>query len=544
MTALSKGTLFVNAQVYCPSVPFASAVLVQHGVITWVGDASGANVHRELAESVIDCKGHFLAPAFVDAHVHATSTGLLLDGLDLTEVSDSKQLLELLSQYAAHQRGGTIIGHGWDQSRWQNQELPSRREIDQATWGSVVYLSRIDVHSALVSSALIAQVPESMQMDGFSDFAVSARAHGALRSNALTQVSPTRRGRAQQAFAHHVLTKGIASVHEMAGPHISSKADARLLAELTRENIGPHMFIYWGELYTDGGIESARELNAIGAGGDLFIDGAIGSRTAALHEDYTDALGSKGSLYLDAAQVSGHVQACVTAGIQSGFHVIGDRGMQTVLDGFIRATQIVGESAVRRGRHRLEHSEMISDDQLRVIQQLNLTTSMQPLFDALWGGPHGMYSARLGDRSLSMNRWGSLLNQGSGVCFSSDCPVTDVNPWAAIHASMFHHNPLERITARAAFSAHTRAGWRALGHAFDNHGVIAVGAPADLALWVANEFDVQVPDTRITQWSTDPRSATMPLPYLGNATSFEEPMCVLTSVSGEIRFCHKDFDGI
>lgn len=536
-------TLFLNAQVYCPSVPFASSLLVQDGVVTWVGDASGANVHRELADSIIDCRGHFLAPAFVDAHVHSTSTGLLLDGLDLTQVESRGDLLDLLSQYARVRKGGTIIGHGWDDSHWLDQQLPSRQEIDQATWGSVVYLSRIDVHSALVSSALLAQVPDAMSMDGFSKHAVTAQAHAVLRSHALGHLTLEQRERAQRAFTNHALTRGIASFHEMAGPSISSWEDARMLINRSAEGIGPQVFAYWGQLSSEGGIEAALELGAVGAGGDLFIDGAIGSRTASLFQDYSDSPGTAGVLYVNEEQVAAHVNDCVNAGLQAGFHVIGDRGMQTVLEGMRLAASRVGISQFTQGRHRLEHAEMITDDQLVLIQELNITSSMQPLFDSLWGGPDGMYSARLGDRSFSMNRWASLLNQGSAVCFSSDCPVTDVSPWAAIHSAMFHHDPRERITARAAFSAHTRAGWRALGRNFDDHGVIQAGAPADLALWACDQLEIQVPDSRISQWSTDPRSATAPLPYLGDAQTFLEPYCLLTMVSGDIRYANDEFDG-
>ncbi len=107
--------LYVNANVYSPTVPFATALLVQDGVVVWIGDASGAEVHREIAHEIIDCGGSFLSPAFVDAHVHATSTGLLLDGLNLSMVQNSHQLLELLSEFAKHRRGDVILGHGWDE---------------------------------------------------------------------------------------------------------------------------------------------------------------------------------------------------------------------------------------------------------------------------------------------------------------------------------------------------------------------------------------------------------------------------------------------
>lgn len=539
----NSSVLFVNAHVYCPSIPFATAVLVQSGVITWVGDASGAHVHREIADKLIDCNGYFLAPAFVDAHVHATSTGLLLDGLDLSEVRNKVELLDLLSKFSRTRKGDTVIGHGWDETQWGHTDLPSRQEIDRATWGSVVYLSRIDVHSALVSSALVAQVPQSRNQPGYSTSAVSAHAHETLRSHALNFLSREHRIRAQEAFLTHVLRHGIASVHEMAGPTISSESDASSLIEVASVNTSPRVFVYWGQLAEHGGIEVAKRLGAVGVGGDLFVDGAIGSRTAALMSDYLDAPGESGRLYLDENQVASHTLACVREGLQTGFHVIGDRGMQTLLNGLKIAADSLGTAELSRGRHRLEHAEMIEDYQLPTIRELNLTASMQPLFDASWGGEDGMYNKRLGVRYSNLNRWATLLEQGLGVCFSSDAPVTEVNPWAAIHAAMYHHNPTQRITARAAFSAHTRGGWRALGHNFDHRGVIEVGAPADLALWLVEDYGVQVPDSRVVQWSTDARSATPPLPHLGDSNDFVEPQCLLTMVEGDIGYINPIFAG-
>ena len=112
---MSKRTLITNAAIYAPSVPFATAMLIDGEEIAWIGDHSGAEVHRELADTVIHAQGHFLAPGFVDAHVHATSTGIMLSGLDLTQVKNKTQLLDLLSDYAKHLNGATVLGHGWVQ---------------------------------------------------------------------------------------------------------------------------------------------------------------------------------------------------------------------------------------------------------------------------------------------------------------------------------------------------------------------------------------------------------------------------------------------
>lgn len=536
-------TLFVNAHVYSPSAPYSTALLVQDGRISWVGDSSGAEVHRELAATVIDCHGQFLAPAFVDAHVHATSTGVLLEGLDLSMVRNSTELLDLLSRFARLRKGDTIIGHGWDESNWSDPSLPSRAEIDRASWGSVVYLSRVDVHSALISSALAGVVPNLNNLDGYSENVVKQDAHGAVRLHVLGNMSSGLRQRAQEAFATHALSRGIGSVHEMAGPTISSRSDAQSLLRMSRHGFGPTVYLYWGQLAQDGGVEVAHELQAHGLGGDLFVDGAIGSRTAYMTQDYADDLGNSGCGYLDSEAISQHLVHSAESEFHTGFHVIGDQAMLDVMRGIQKASEIIGVDQIKHRRHRLEHAELIDADNLALMKEFNLTASMQPLFDAFWGGRGGMYHQRLGPRSLAMNQWTSISASGCLVCFSSDSPVTPMSPWQGIKAAMYHSNQSERMTARAAFSASTRAGWRALGPQYDGLGVITEGAPADLVLWEVGEYAVQVPDTRITQWSTDPRSATVALPALEESAS-DEPQCLVTMIAGEIRYQDSEFDGV
>jgi predicted amidohydrolase YtcJ len=538
---MSKRTLITNAAIYAPSVPFATAMLIDGEEIVWIGDHSGAQVHSELADTVINADGHFLAPGFVDAHVHATSTGIMLNGLDLTQVKHKDQLLDLLSDYAKHLSGATVLGHGWDETNWSDSALPTRSEIDRATWGSVVYLSRVDVHSALVSNSLIAQLPESRALAGFGEGPVTQLAHGALRTFALSSITASQRSKAQETFFTHALQQGIVSVHEMAGPQISSHGDARSLRELSNQPNMPHLAIYWGELLNEQSLQIINDLNAIGAGGDLFIDGAIGSRTALLHSPYTDDQESYGAAYLTAEAVAEHLIACTKAGIQGGFHVIGDRACEIAIHGASIAATQTSEAEFKRLRHRLEHAEMLANHHIEIMRTLGMSASMQPLFDAWWGNPGGMYATRLGERSQDMNRWGSLHAHGTAVCFSSDSPVTPNTPWNAVHAAMHHHNPAERITGRAAFAAHTRGGWRALGPQYDSHGVIEVGATANLATWVVADYQVHVPDSRLTQWSTDPRSATVPLPSLGEADSPEIPRNVCTIVKGEIAYLHDNF---
>ena len=150
-----------------PDHPAATALLVRGGPIAWVGDRRRPPADGD-ADEVVDLAGALVTPAFVDAHVHATSTGLALTGLDLTGAASLADCLRRVEDAGRRARGGVVLGHGWDETTWPEHRPPTRQELDRASYGGVVYLSRIDVHSAVVSSALLAAAPEARGQDGWS----------------------------------------------------------------------------------------------------------------------------------------------------------------------------------------------------------------------------------------------------------------------------------------------------------------------------------------------------------------------------------------
>lgn len=518
--------------IYSPAHPFSTAMLIDGDTIAWIGEDTAADVHREAADVVVDLGGAFVAPGFVDAHVHATSTGLAVDGLDLTGAASADSVLTAIRTFVREHSDTVILGHGWDETAWADPRPPSRADIDTAAEGRAVYLSRIDVHSALVSSSLATACPGVDLLAGWSPTGpVSRQAHHRMRDHALGSISPEQRERAHRALRRVAAQHGIVAVHEMAGPSISSMEDLDQLLRLADGEPGPLVAGYWGQLAEQGGIEVARQLGAVGVAGDLFIDGAIGSHTACLHQPYTDEPGSTGTCFVDVEQVFSHVVAATQAGLQAGFHVIGDAACAIVTQGMRRAADHLGASAIRAAGHRLEHAEMLSDDDIAALVEFGITASMQPVFDALWAEPGGMYEQRLGrERAGAMNRFADIVAAGGMLAFSSDAPVTDIGPWAAVRAAMHHSNPAQSISARAAFSAHTRGGWRAVGES--GAGVLAPGAPAHLAIWRAQHLDVQAPDARISGWSTDPRSGTPALPVLAPGDPL--PECLATVVAGTV----------
>jgi predicted amidohydrolase YtcJ len=515
-------TLYRRGRVRSPVDPFATALMADGDTVAWVGQEAAADALRP--DVTIELHDAWLAPAFVDAHVHATSTGLALTGLDLTGVTSLAQALRLLADHCRQARGGVVLGTGWDETLWPEGRAPTAAELDRASFGGVVYLARTDVHSAVASSALLAACPEARALPGFAgDGLVRQEAHHVVRRRAQEAITAAQRRAAQRVALDRAATLGIACVHECGGPDISGEEDftALLAADHPVERIG-----YWGELHA---VERARALGAIGAAGDLFVDGALGSRTACLQADYADAPG-RGHGYLDADQVRDHVVACTRAGLQAGFHAIGDEALERVAEGLRAAAQALGPTEVRTQRHRVEHVELVRPEQVATFAELGVVASVQPVFDARWGGPDGMYAQRLGGtRAGAMNPFAAMARAGVALALGSDSPVTSLDPWGTLRAAVRHRTPGSGLSARAAFSAHTRGGWRAARR--DAEGVLVPGAPATFAIWeVAGELVVQTPPEAIAGWSTDERAGVSGLPDL----DAPDPRCLRTVVRGHL----------
>ncbi|MEU2496343.1 amidohydrolase [Streptomyces sp. NPDC007883] len=522
-----RTVLLRGGEVHSPADPFATAMVVERGHIAWVGSEGAADAFASGVDEVVDLEGALVTPAFVDAHVHTTATGLALTGLDLSAAATPAEAAERIRAYAdARPADRVLIGHGWDASRWPERRPLGRDELDRLTGGRPLYLTRIDVHSALVTTAMLDLVPAVRGMDGFRDGEpLTGEAHHAVRSAAHATVSPEQRAEAQRAALRHAASLGIGTVHECGGPDISSEDDFTGLLKTAADEPGPRVVGYWAD--TD--VERARGLGAAGAAGDLFADGSLGSHTACLHEPYADAPHT-GVAHLDAAAVAAHVTACTEAGLQAGFHAIGDRAIADVVEGVRAAASALGLARIRAARHRVEHVEMLTPETVAAFAELGLTASVQPAFDAAWGGDAGMYAQRLGvERARTLNPYAALLRAGVPLAFGSDSPVTPVDPWGTVRAAAFHRTPEHRISVRAAFTAHTRGGWRAVGR--DDAGTLVPGAPADYAVWRTGELVVQAPDDRVARWSTDPRSGTPGLPDLTPGNPL--PECLRTVVFGQ-----------
>jgi predicted amidohydrolase YtcJ len=514
--------IFVGGRVYAPDHPGATAVVIDGDLISYVGSDEAA---RRLAaeHTEIDLRGALLTPAFVDAHAHLIQTGQVMAGLGLHDVRSRDDAVQRVATYARHHPDvQVIIGHGWDERAWPEPMPPTRTELDRAASGVAVYLSRVDVHSAVVSSTLLDQLPDVSKAIGYRpDGLLTREAHHLCRGSLDRLFTDQQRRSAARAALRAAAAQGVATAHELGGPHLGPIEDLTRVREAATE-LGMGVASYWGELATEPTIEWAQRAGVAGLAGDLCVDGAIGSRTASLREPYADAE-TCGARYLSEQQIADHVIACTRAGLQAGFHCIGDDAVAAAVSGLRQAAATLGIRPIRAARHRLEHVEMISEADIATLAELGVVASMQPAFDAAWGKPEELYEQRLGpSRAQAMNRLGTLQRSGVPLALGTDSPVTPLTGWATVRAAVQHWQPAERLSVASAFDAATRGGhWAAFA---DNSGTIRVGAVASLAVWDVGDGGMEGP---------------APLPQLDAGAL---PTCVATISVGRLIYQSERFE--
>ncbi|WP_026306695.1 amidohydrolase [Smaragdicoccus niigatensis] len=512
--------LLIDGRIYSPSSPGATAMAVTDGVIVWLGsDRPGLALHPDA--EVIRLEGAFVAPAFVDAHVHTTSFGLTRTGIDLSVARNREECLSLLRNAASD----VVWAQGWDDSAWPDSGPLTQAEVDGAVGDRVAYVPRIDGHSAIASRALRSTVdgdlPEGM---------LTADDHHRVRVIAQTLLSVEQRTEARTAALDLAASRGVVSVHECGGPKIGGLIDFR---ETLTFDHGVNVYGLWGQAVETA--EEARmvlaETGAAGLAGDLFVDGSIGSGTAALSEPYSDCPHSTGTRYLSDDAVRQHIRACTEACVQAGFHAIGDAAIGAVTRGFEAAIEEFGSAAVAACHHRVEHAVMIAEEHIRVLALAGVIASVQPGFEHAFGGANGSYARRIGaDRARAVMPFAPMVAAGIPIAIGSDAPVTPLDPWAAVKAAVNHRTPGFAISPRAAFGGATRGGWRAAGVRDGVSGTLVPGAPASFAVWEPTELIVSTPKDAVQRWSTDPRSLVPPLPPLG--ADSVAPRCLRTVRAG------------
>lgn len=486
-------TMFHGGTIRTVEVARRGAVLVEDdrvaGVFGIEDDPQPPAVERSL-----DLEGGVLTPAFCDPHVHLPATGLYELGMDLRGERSADRILGAFRHRAS--RGEVLFGGNFEDPL----DAPLLAEdLDAVVGEREALLTRADMHSCIVSSALLQHL-NLAEVPGV-DRSESGSPTGYLREHAASEAFrwfESRLGRRQQMDAVRVAagkaySKGVAAVHEMFVVEWRGWSSY----ETFREAIEPLSLKVLTYLGTDE-VDRVRDLGMTRIGGDWFLDGSFGSRTAWMQEPYVSppppGSGPTGISYRSDEEVFEFFLAAQRAGLQTGVHAIGDAAIEQCLKTWERVAAEEGLHAVRSLGHRIEHFECATDAQIERAAGLSLRASVQPAFDAFWGGPDGLYAGCIGwERASRMNRFRTMAAaRGLTVGAGSDSTVTPMDPFLQMKALRTHHLPDERMDGAAALDLTTRSA-HALAADDGPHPDIVTGAKADL-VWLSSDPATTAPE--------------------------------------------------
>lgn len=436
------------------------------------------------ADRIVDLDGGTLIPAFCDAHAHLPATGLQAAGMDFRGEKSAGKIMEAF----ARARSGDGVLYGGNFEDPLDRPL-TRGDMDKAVGAEPAMLSRADMHSCVVSSALL----EKLSLDdiGGVDRDEDGVPTGYLRERAASEawrwfdanLPPRKQKEAVLTAVDLAYSKGIGRIHEMFVVEWRGWDSLHVFME-TVSDIALDVSPFVGTMDVD----RIKELGLPRIGGDMFLDGSFGSHTAWMSEPYTSAPpnGSTptGIGYRDDDDLFDFFFRSQEAGLMTGVHAIGDAAIEQAIATWEKVAEKVGIETVRGLGHRIEHFECATDDHIARAANLGLGASVQPCFDRYWGGPQGLYSERIGwERAAMMNRFRSMLDAGLVVGAGSDSTVTPLDPFLQMAALREHHLEEERVGPRVALMLHTYGGHALMrGAGAQNLGAIEAGRRADLAV--------------------------------------------------------------
>jgi len=471
------------------------------------------SIKASTANERVNGEGATLLPGLIDAHGHVTSYGKALSAVDLVGSASKVDAADRVRAYIDANPGREwILGRGWNQVLWPGKQFPDRAALDAISGDKVVALNRIDGHAMWVNSRALELAgisrntpdPEGGQIIRDAD----GRATGVLIDNAMTLVEQIMPPDSDADMREYALT----AMRDLARYGLTSVHDAGITAQevrayqALREEQAMPIRIYAMLSVLDPANDSYLREGPLLDPQDMLVvrsvkisaDGALGSRGAALFEDYSDEPGQKGLLLVNSEQLDHHMGRSMAAGYQVCIHAIGDLANARVLDYFEAMIKRYDNRALR---HRNEHSQIIRPQDIPRFAQLGVVASIQPTHAT---SDKNMAGDRLGeDRLDGAYAWKKLLDSGAHLAGGSDFPVESPNPFFGLHAAVTRQSqdnepaggwlPEEKLNRYQSLSLFTEwAAWAA--HQENVIGRLLPGYAADFILVQDDYFRVPAPD--------------------------------------------------
>ena len=504
----SPDIIFVNGDIYTQAQPArAQAIAVREDRIVALGSNAEIQKLKGSQTKVVDLSGHFVMPGFNDAHVHLASGGFEKLNVNLVGTKSLQEMQQRIAQKVSQAAAGEwIVGRGWDHTLWPGQTLPTCQDLDAVTNGHPAIFVRVDGHIAVANTAALqaagitgkTQAPEG----GKIDLDAKGQPTGIIRESAqqlvFAKVPPPSHEQRRLA-AEMVLANagrwGITSAQDN-----SSWDDFLVYEELERDGKLTMRISEWLTFGDD--VAKLGQHRAHHPASDPmlhttmlkgYMDGSLGSRTAALLAPYAHEPSNSGLPQYEQAALNKMAVERVDAGFQLGFHAIGDRAAQMALDAFAmaeassKAKPAPGATSARDFRFRIEHDQVIAPSQFARYKKLGVIASVQPchlLTDMNWA------EERIGpERAKTSYPWKQFLDNGVPLAFGTDFPVEPINPFRNVYAAVTRKNeagtkeyyPAQKLTIEQALAAYT-TGSAYAEFAEKEKGVLAPGKLADFVV--------------------------------------------------------------
>jgi len=478
--------------------PWAEAVASRGDSIIAVG--SNTEIEALIGEDteVISVTGSMLVPGFIDTHVHFIASGSGLASVQLRDAATPEEFSARIGEFAKNVDPGEWIMYGdWDHTLWGG-ELPRRDWIDDVTPDNPVWVYRLDGHMALANSAALALSgvdADSADIDGGTIVRYEdGRPTGLLKDNAMIMVeeaipeaAAAKLDREARAAMEHVAGNGVTSVHDMAGwQSLATYRRAQGRGEMLTRIYSVVPLRDWEKLRDEVAAKGTGDEWLRVGGLKGFMDGSLGSHTAAMLEPFTDEPEDKGFLINDLDDMRDWVTGADAAGLQIMVHAIGDSAIRDLLDVFLDAVETNGE---RDRRFRMEHAQHIAPQDVERFAVQKIIASMQPyhaIDDGRWAeeviGP---------ERAKTTYAFRSLIDAGATVTFGSDWSVAPATPIEGIYAAVTRQTldganpggwvPEQTVTVEQSLHAYTTA---AAYSSFEENikGMLKPGMLADFVL--------------------------------------------------------------
>jgi predicted amidohydrolase YtcJ len=447
----TKKTVYYNANGYTIESdtlrPFSTLVVDGERVFAVGGEDLAEDYQATPSVTAIDLEGKTLLPGIIDAHGHVMGLGFQELQINLAGMTSLQGTLQALKEYAeANPELEWIIGRGWNQTLWEENRFPTAVDLDQVIPDKPVWLSRVDGHAGWANSKAmqLAQVSsDTPDPDGGKIIRDSrGRPTGVFIDAAegyVQRVVPESTREEQALALDAALTLlssyGVTSVHD-AGVGVETWGLYKQFAEQGKLRTRIYGMIsgagtIFDQLSNEGPIHSLYNDRLALRSVKLYSDGALGSRGAALIEDYHDDPGNKGLLFIGQEEMNAMAEKVVAKGYQANIHAIGDAANRQVIDALGYAQELHPR---KDQRNRIEHAQIVALEDIGRFKELDLIASMQPTHAT---SDKNMAEDRVGSQRIKgAYAWQSFLAQGTIVASGSDFPVESANPFLGIYASI------------------------------------------------------------------------------------------------------------